>query len=285
MVYDPIQWPCVLVQDAVEQDRLVAQHYLLRTAFGGNDYTAPVHFLLSQQQQQQPLDESLLGPVVLDIGCGLGQWSMEMATAYPKSTFIGVDLLDNFPQDIKPKNCRFMSLDVRQLPLPFDDQSIDYIYQRDLNWGLLQDEWNPLIKEYMRILKPGGWIELVEADMETKSSLGKECAMNDKLLEGFGLRHQDPYAARRLPSMLATCGFRRVESQFQSLPLGWSNQNQAITSQYIFYLRSLGPWLRLVMGLNQEKYMDYVDQLPLEWNQAQTYVNWHCATAQKPYKS
>jgi hypothetical protein len=181
MIYDSARWPCVLVQDYVEQDRLVAQHYLLRTAFG-NDFTAPIHSLLSlqgphhQQRQQYPLDAPSSssscnddgdhhqgGPVVLDVGCGLGQWCMEMATTYPKSTFIGVDLLSTFPRDIKPRNCHFLQLDVRHIPLPFADQSVDYIYQRDLNWGLGQDDWHPLIMEYLRILKPGGWIELVEA--------------------------------------------------------------------------------------------------------------------------
>ncbi|ORZ20640.1 S-adenosyl-L-methionine-dependent methyltransferase [Absidia repens] len=350
-VYDPAQWPCALLQDTIEQDRLVAQHYLLRTVFG-SDHHAPVQSLLSQQLQQRhhhhhhhsvfgsggegvanmsspttSASSSLCsthdnnnnnnggsqsdhGPVVLDVGCGLGQWSMEMATTYPNSTFIGLDILPTFPKDIKPRNCYFLQVNVKRLPLPFADQSVDFIYQRDLNWGLGQDDWYPLIKEYLRILKPGGWIELVEADLETKSSLEKECAMNDKLLEGFSRRRQDPFVARRLPTMLAIHGFRRVESHFQSLPLGWKHNNptydadhhqhvtndshdnsstpgrqvQAIASQYLFYLRSLGPWLRLVMGLSQSKYIDYVDQLPLEWEQAQTYVNWHCATAQKPYE-
>lgn len=33
--------------------------------------------------------------------------TMEMATAFPKATFIGIDKDDFFPQDIKPKNCHF----------------------------------------------------------------------------------------------------------------------------------------------------------------------------------
>ncbi|KAI8079776.1 S-adenosyl-L-methionine-dependent methyltransferase [Halteromyces radiatus] len=272
------------MQDAIEQDRLVAQHYLLRTAFATRSpQMSPTSFSPEQHSHQSP--------VVLDVGCGLGQWCMEMATTYPHSTFIGIDLLPSYPKDIKPRNCHFRQVNVRHLPLPFQDHSIDFIFQRDLNWGLAQDEWHPLIMEYLRILKPGGWIELVEPDLETKSSLEKECAMNDKLLQGFRMRQQDPYAARKLPTILAVHGFRRVESHFQSLPLGWERltnskkQSQAMASQYLFYLRSLGPWLRRVMGFSQAKYVEYVDQLPSEWEQAKTYVNWHCATAQKPYES
>lgn len=145
-------WPYVLTQDNDEQDRMVAQHYLLRTAFG-SDFSSPIKPLLQK------------GIVVLDVGCGPGTWTMEMSTAFPKSTFIGIDQSAFYPRDIKPRNCHFRScgsLVQHQLPLPFPDNSIDYIYQRDINWGLTGQTWQPLLQEYQRILKPGGWIEFVE---------------------------------------------------------------------------------------------------------------------------
>lgn len=145
-------WPYVLTQDNDEQDRMVAQHYLLRTAFG-SDFSSPIKPLLQK------------GIVVLDVGCGPGTWTMEMSTAFPKSTFIGIDQSAFYPKDIKPRNCHFRScgsLVQHQLPLPFPDNSIDYIYQRDINWGLTGQTWQPLLHEYQRILKPGGWIEFVE---------------------------------------------------------------------------------------------------------------------------
>lgn len=146
------EWPYVLTQDNDEQDRMVAQHYLLRTAFG-SDFSSPIKPLLQK------------GIVVLDVGCGPGTWTMEMSTAFPKSTFIGIDQSAFYPRDIKPRNCHFRScgsLVQHQLPLPFPDNSIDYIYQRDMNWGLTGQTWQPLLQEYQRILKPGGWIEFVE---------------------------------------------------------------------------------------------------------------------------
>ncbi|ORX48578.1 S-adenosyl-L-methionine-dependent methyltransferase [Hesseltinella vesiculosa] len=283
-MYNAKQWPCVLVQDPIEQDRLVSQHYLLRTAFQG-DFHAPVHAGLKAKEGGD-------GFVALDIGCGRGHWTMEMATTYPQSTFIGLDHQSTFPKDIKPRNCHFFQVDVRLGPLPFPDESVDFIYQRDMTLSLHQDDWIPLILEYQRILKPGGWIELVEPDVETKSSMEKEYLLNDHLIRALTARGQDPYVARRLPILLANHGYRRVESHFQSLLLGWGQEDnkrdrharrgQAMASQYMFYLRSLGPWLRLVMGMSLAKYVEYVNQLPDEWHQAQTYINWHCATAQKP---
>lgn len=143
-------WPYVLTQDNDEQDRMVAQHYLLRTAFGG-DFSSPIRPLLQK------------GIVVLDVGCGNGTWTMEMSTAFPKSTFIGIDQSAFYPKDIKPRNCHFRSCGSLVKPLlPFPDNSIDFIYQRDMNWGLHAHTWQPLLNEYQRVLKPGGWVEFVE---------------------------------------------------------------------------------------------------------------------------
>lgn len=131
------------------------------------------------------------------------------------------------------------------------------------------------------------------------------------VLEGMALRHQEPHIARHLSTLLAVNGFRRVQSQFQSFPLGWDKEQveekqgdntltpsevahqqkqkcirselaRLAASQYLFLLQSLRPWLSLVMNLSTDKYNNYIIGLPEEWRQGQTYTNWHCATAQKP---
>ena len=141
--------------DTRELDRMVSQHYILRTAFDA-DYSAPIVLPTHQEKPGKV--------VVLDIGCGLGTWTMEMATQFPHAHFIGVDKQASFPHDIKPKNCHFKLFDINQstVKLPFLDQSVDYIFQRDLNWDLSETTWLPLVREFFRVLKPGGWIELVE---------------------------------------------------------------------------------------------------------------------------
>lgn len=151
--YDMSEWPHVLSQNILEQDRLVAQHYIWRTAFDG-DFSAPIRQYLETKSA-----------IVLDMGCGPGTWTMEMATEFPRSTFIGIDLAKHYPRDIKPRNCHFHAIDFMpgfQPKLPLPDNSVDYIFQRDLNWDMAAHMWKPLVKEYLRVLKPGGWIELRE---------------------------------------------------------------------------------------------------------------------------
>ncbi|KAI8384157.1 S-adenosyl-L-methionine-dependent methyltransferase [Blakeslea trispora] len=322
-------FPYVLTQDNDEQDRMVTQHYILRTAFGA-DYMSPIRTQLEQ------------GIIVLDVGCGPGTWTMEMSTMFPNSTFIGIDQAAFFPKDIKPRNCHFRTCgpllvgqqDKEDLTLPFPDNSIDYIYQRDMNWGLTAQTWQPLLLEYQRILKPGGWIECVEPDLSTQNGMKNECLMNDKLISGLVMRQQDPYAVHRLPTVLAINGYRQVEDISQILPLGWgsfyqsndtahkssstlssiktesrssrelaqnhsetetdsseddmsshicSNFAKAVSSQYLFMLKSLKPWLSDMMNLSSQKYDDYIASLQEEWVHAHTYIKWHSIIAQKPF--
>lgn len=69
------------------------------------------------------------GAKVLDMGCGPGAWSMEIASEYPKSQVVGVDISPMFPNDIKPSNCTFHQLNLHD-GLPFEDDTFDYIFMR-----------------------------------------------------------------------------------------------------------------------------------------------------------
>lgn len=81
------------------------------------NYLAPVHDLLRK------------GGRVLDVGCGPGAWSMEIAGEYPKSVITGIDMAPLFPRDIKPTNCAFYQSNILN-KLPFEDSSFDYIFMR-----------------------------------------------------------------------------------------------------------------------------------------------------------
>ncbi|GAN08953.1 type 11 methyltransferase [Mucor ambiguus] len=286
--------------DIQELDRMVSQHYILRTAFDA-DYSAPIILSVDRERPCKV--------VVLDIGCGSGTWTMEMATQFPQAHFIGVDKQASFPHDIKPKNCHFKLFEINQsaVKLPFQDQSVDYIFQRDLNWNLSETTWLPLVKEFFRVLKPGGWVELVEPDIETHSTSSYEDFLTNKLIDAFHHRQQDPFISKRLSSFMAVAGFRRIQSDFQSIPLGWGYQKlctnaiqpakkdhrslrcsefaRAAASHRLDLLKTLQPWFTRENNVSKTKYNNYISQLPDEWYSAKSYTNWHRSTAQKPYNN
>lgn len=80
---------------------------------------------------------------------------------YPQSTFHGVDAYPVFPSEVKPANCHFYLANVAD-HLPFPDNYFDFIHQRLLLFGLTRNDWRRTIQELLRVLKPGGWLEIIE---------------------------------------------------------------------------------------------------------------------------
>ncbi|KAF9186804.1 hypothetical protein BGZ51_001600 [Haplosporangium sp. Z 767] len=138
----------LLPNDIDEVDRLQLQHFVLRYAIQGN--------------YKSPLDKSKVR-AILDVGCGPGTWTMEMANEFPDATITGIDMSAVFPSTIVPSNCRFIQHNILS-PLPFPDNTFDFVYQRLLIAGLKPDDWVKVLAELERVTKPGGWIELVEVD-------------------------------------------------------------------------------------------------------------------------
>ncbi|CAI2167791.1 7472_t:CDS:2, partial [Funneliformis geosporum] len=142
-----------LNQTQNEEERWDEIHYLLKDYWGDN-FSAPIHEWLR------------IGDIkVLDIGCGTGLWLNDIAINYPSSKFIGVDNLSLLPEN-SPSNITFIQADIKST-LPFDDNTFDYVHMRHMIFYFTEIEWiNVVIPELIRILKPGGYLELEEADQE-----------------------------------------------------------------------------------------------------------------------
>ncbi|KIP11772.1 hypothetical protein PHLGIDRAFT_99241 [Phlebiopsis gigantea 11061_1 CR5-6] len=105
---------------------------------------------------------------VLDLGCGLGAWSIDAAKAWPESEFVGFDLVDiqlnlqyvepSIARRIKWVHGNFLER------LPFDDNSFDHVQLFTIAFGVPEDKWHSLFGEIHRILRPGGRVEQIEED-------------------------------------------------------------------------------------------------------------------------
>ncbi|CAG8699098.1 4354_t:CDS:2 [Cetraspora pellucida] len=141
-----------LPNDIDESDRLQILHFVERYIWQSN-FFAPINHLLNQE-----------GAMVLDVGTGRGSWLLEMATKYPNAKFIGMDISPVQLNVSKPKNAEFIEANILE-HLPFADNTFDYVFQRFLNVGILTKSWPSVISELVRILKPGGYIELMEGEI------------------------------------------------------------------------------------------------------------------------
>jgi SAM-dependent methyltransferase len=125
-----------------EIDRLDIQHYVFREALGAN-FVAPVD---SPRQ-------------VLDVGCGTGQWAFEICDQFRDALVVGLDLVASKPE--RPSRYRWVNGNVLQ-GLPFASGRFDFVHQRLLVAAVPMASWPSLVRELVRVTRPGGWVELVE---------------------------------------------------------------------------------------------------------------------------
>ena len=145
--------PYIFPKDEAEGSRLDLQHHLFKLAAGGL-YRAPLY---------QPRS-------ILDVACGTGIWAREMAQHFPKAQVIGFDIDKSLPEKAMellgpggqfPHNFRFQVADALQ-PFPFHEATFDFVHARLISPFVPIPRWPDVLREMMRVLTPGGVIEVVD---------------------------------------------------------------------------------------------------------------------------
>ncbi len=107
---------------------------------------------------------------VLDLGCGPGGWVLDVAYEHPDIEVQGVDISKTMVNYANTRartqgraNASFRAMDVtRQLAFP--NATFDLVNARFLINVFHRDHWPVLMKEAVRILRPGGLLRWTETD-------------------------------------------------------------------------------------------------------------------------
>ena len=105
---------------------------------------------------------------VLDIGCGPGSWCIDLAQEYPHLHVIGVDNVNMFPDPSTiPVNCELIKHNVldgfKVMQLP--EASFDCIHIRFMCLAFTREQYSKVINNCWHLLRPGGYLEILEMDM------------------------------------------------------------------------------------------------------------------------
>src|SRR4051794_33799253 len=91
---------------------------------------------------------------------------MEMAADFKKPSYIGIDKLPMFPKSTFPNNIKFVQQDFLE-GLPYEDNTFDFIHMRLLICDFTESQWETFVyRELARLLKPGGWLEISDPEVE-----------------------------------------------------------------------------------------------------------------------
>ncbi len=156
------------------------------------------------------------GMRVLDIGCGPGSITVGLARYVASAETIGIDQAQEAlgaararAEELKVANVRFEQADVYDVPFP--DASFDVVYGHQI----LQHLADPVaaLTEARRVLRPGGYVAMRDADYGTMTHHPHE-PMLDRWLEVY---HEivrgnggEPDAGRRLPEWVRAAGFDHI---------------------------------------------------------------------------
>jgi SAM-dependent methyltransferase len=128
-----------------------------------------------------PLEIDLAGVQrVLDIACGPGGWALDVARAYPEKQVTGIDisrLMIAYAQAQAGEqgltNVQFEVMDALK-PLAFADNSFDLVNARFISGFMSKVAWPKLVREMVRITRPGGVIRLTEIESAMTNSPSAE---------------------------------------------------------------------------------------------------------------
>ena len=202
--------PYQLPSDMTEINRLDFQHYMLRHAMRGI-YAAPL---------ERPGG-------ILDVGCGTGRWALEMATIFPDANVVGVDITPPPVEDpmtlagfqSRAENFAFIQSNILEAPLPFADHTFDYTHMRLLFLAIPADRWPGIVRELVRVTRPGGWVELVEGGFS--QNVGPISNRFNHWMDALSRRRGvDISQGARVGEFLREAGLPSVQARTVALPLG-----------------------------------------------------------------
>ncbi|KAI8980833.1 hypothetical protein BDB01DRAFT_187602 [Pilobolus umbonatus] len=215
-----------------------------------------------------------------------------MANDFPQSTFYGVDIIQPFSlsTDIStshiPPNCVFEKADVLD-GLAFESNTFDYIHQRMMYNAYPEDHIGFVFQEIKRVLKPNGWVELVDGDINPKNAGPKFTFLMEAVKKFLNSKLGAVFHAPLLQKTLIGIGLQDVSTDYGSVPICWGGIvgkqfyedllqvfNHIGTS--IFHLLELGD------TYDKSVYEDFLDSAFDECAEYQTFFNVRWAHGRLP---
>lgn len=198
-----------------ELNRLQIQDRMLTEGMGG---------VLPEQS------DSTAFPRVLDVGCGTGDWLIELAQTTPTcTTLVGVDISPPYVEYARTQataaqvsdRVGFRVMDALKR-LKFPDKSFDLVNQRFASSWLRTWEWRKVLREYRRVCRPGGVVRITEPEWIVVSPSPALRRLNQLSLQAFTNAGRSFTLAidgitSRLGTLLHQEGFEQVQTQTYSL--------------------------------------------------------------------
>ncbi|KAF2129629.1 S-adenosyl-L-methionine-dependent methyltransferase [Dothidotthia symphoricarpi CBS 119687] len=190
--------PC----DNEESHRLSLQHEFITRTLSGSLLLLPKSFISNLDSEDTK---------VLDVGTGNAVWLSDFHSMISSTAqLVGIDIEGRMYPAKYPLQMSFEVGSVLSLPTSWSN-SFDLVYQRLLLAGLKISDWPTAISEDFRVLKSGGYVQLVEVDLRNMDVGPNSARLLDTLKKLFAMNNMDLNQADSLPSLVKGAGFVDVQ--------------------------------------------------------------------------
>ena len=206
---------------------------------------------------------------VLDIGCGKGEWVRRLAKEHPDIHIIGIDtshhLIHEAVQLAMQENVNslsFFQFDTAQA-LDFSDESFDIVHVHSLASFISTAMWSRILEEMIRLLRVGGWLNVVDFELGSTSSEAYNRLANMGMAGvralGGSIAPSSPTqgVAVRLYSFLVDAGMIDVSYSVHAVDFGVNShpQTRAFLDDFIVDMTNFRPFI-LQLGLTDAETFD-----------------------------
>ena len=169
---------------------------------------------------------------VLDLSCGPGTWLLEVMQAYSHISCVGVDqkaeLIQNASEDAHLVGATSAAFRVIEsyTQLPYAENSFDFVHIERSSATITPKEWPLVLRELVRVLRPGGWLHFLDFEIGPTSSTAANTflkyvrAAHHKDERVFSSQSQALTSAIVFPRLLAEAGYKEVKYKLHAIDIG-----------------------------------------------------------------
>ncbi len=239
------------VLSSQDYSRLTFQHHCLKSAMKGKLSAAPI---------VDPL-------TILDVGCGSGVWTADIGKKFPHAHIIGLGTA----RPTYPQSPHFEFVQGNLLfPVPFSNDSIDYVHQRCLSECIPAICWQSVVDELVRITRPGGWIEILEPSTYINAGEATQqfLAWKQRVDQQAGL---DLARVLQLDLLLQLAGLSHVQKELLSVSIGnWEKRAEVAMSRSTLASIAKVRSSIIASGVSDEKFNRVLTAMTMEWKECGT---------------
>jgi ubiquinone/menaquinone biosynthesis C-methylase UbiE len=257
--------------------------------------------MIRQAIQDQTITAGMGGPLseqpdptvfhrVLDIGCGPGGWLLETASRYPHmERLVGIDVSWRMIEYARAQaqaqkltsRVEFLTADALR-PLEFEDASFDLVNLRFGFSFLLVGDWPRLLREMLRVTRPGGVVRVTDGMIGPSTSPAFDringwflCALyrsGHHASEQEGMRYE-------LARLLTESGCQQVQTREYTLELRAGTVGGQNFQQDMMFAMQTGKPFIMKTGCGTEEYDALYEQALVEMQLPDFRVTWPLLTA------